>query len=242
MDSGFYAACAGLVARTQSLELAANNLANSSTTGYRRQQETFRQVFAGQAPIGVLNRAVNAFGVLGNPTTDFAQGSLQKTGSPFDFAIEGRAFFAVQTPAGVRYTRDGSFHLAADRTLLTAAGDPVLGDQGPIRLPEGEPSVSADGSVSVDGALAGRLRLIEFAPGADLVPAGNAYYTSAGAAAGAAKDAQVRQGMLENSNVRPVEAAVSLIAIQRHAEMLNRTLSIFHNQFNRIAASELSRV
>lgn len=242
MDSGFYAACAGLVARTQSLELAANNLANTSTTGYRKQQETFQQVFAGRAPVGALNRAVNAFGVLGSPQTDFAQGPLQKTGNSLDFAIEGRAFFAVQTAAGVRYTRDGSFHLGTDRTLLTVAGYPVVGDQGPIRLPEGETSVSADGTISVGGALAGRLRLVEFAPGTEFTPAGNAYYIAPATAAGAAKDAQVRQGMLENSNVQPVEAAVSLIVIQRHAEMLNRALSVFHNQFNRIAASELSRV
>ena len=65
MDSGFYAACAGLVARTQALDLAANNLANVSTSGYRGQHELFRQVFAGALPSGELNRAVNAFGVLG---------------------------------------------------------------------------------------------------------------------------------------------------------------------------------
>ena len=242
MDSGFYAACAGLVARTQSLELAANNLANTSTIGYRAQQETFRQVVAGKIPFGALNRAVNSYGVLGSPQTDFAQGTLQKTGNPLDFAVEGSAFFTVQTQAGIRYSRDGNFRLSPDRTLLTTAGDQVLGDQGPIRLPEGELMVSADGTISVGGALAGRMRLAEFAPGVDLTPDGSAYYSAPVAAAVPARTSQVRQGMLEQSNVEPVSAAVSLITIQRHAESLQRALSVFHNQFNRIAADELPRV
>ncbi len=242
MDSGFYAACAGLVARTQSLELAANNLANASTAGYRAQQETFRQIFAGCTPGNALNRAVNAYGVLGDPRTDFAQGTLQQTGNLLDFAIEGRGFFTVRTPDGIRYSRDGSFHLAKDRTLLTNAGDPVLGEQGPIRLPEGEVSVSADGTISVGGALAGRLRLAEFTAGTELMAAGNGYYIAPAASAVPAGSSQLRQGMLEQSNVQPVAAAVSLIAIQRHAESLQRALSIFHNQFNRIAAEDLPRV
>jgi flagellar basal-body rod protein FlgF/flagellar basal-body rod protein FlgG len=230
------------VARTQSLELAANNLANASTTGYRAQQETFRQIYAGRTPVGAVNRAINAYGVLGDPQTDFAQGTLEKTGSLLDFAIEGRGFFVVQTPAGIQYTRDGSFHLAKDRTLLTTAGDAVLGEQGPIRLPEGEISVSADGTISVGGALAGRMRLAEFAAGTELTPAGNAYYNAPAASAIPAVNSQLRQGMLEQSNVQPVAAAVSLIAIQRHAESLQRALYVFHNQFNRIAAEELPRV
>ena len=242
MDSGFYAACAGLVARTQSLDLAANNLANASTTGYRAQQETFRQVLVGQVPVGALNRAVNSFGVLGSPQTDFAQGTLEKTGNVLDLAIEGPAFFAVQTKDGIRYSRDGNFHLAADRTLLTKAGDTVLGNQGPIRLPEGEFSVSADGTLSVGGALAGQLRLAEFAAGTEFTAAGNGYYVAPVAAATPARSSQVRQGMLEQSNVQPVVAAVSLIAIQRHAESLQRALAVFHSQFNRIAANELPRV
>lgn len=242
VDSGFYAACAGLVARSQSLDLAANNLANASTPGYRAQQDTFRQLLAGGRLSNVLNQAVNSFGVLGSPTTDFGQGTMEKTGNPLDFAIEGQGFFVVQTSAGIRYARNGSFHLGADRTLLTGTGDAVLGDQGPIRLPEGEANVSADGTISVGGALAGKLRLVEFAPGTALTPTGNAYYSAPATAAKAAQKSDVRQSMLEDSNVQPVAAAVSLIAIQRHAESLQRALSVFHNQFNRIAVEDLPKV
>lgn len=240
MDSGFYAACAGLVARTQALDLAANNLANASTSGYRGQHETFQQLLAGR-PNSPLNRAVNSYGVIGGAVTDLSQGTLQRTDSPLDFAIEGPAFFAVETPDGTRYTRDGNFRLRPDRTLVTAAGDTVLGEQGALRIPDGKLSVSADGTLSIDGALAGKLRVVEFAAGTEFTAVGNGQYAAPQAAARPARDSQVRQSMLEGSNVQPVSAAVSLIALQRHAESLQRALSLFHNEFNRIAAEELPR-
>jgi len=242
MDSGFYAACAGLVARTQALDLAANNLANVSTSGYRGQHELFRQVFAGALPSGELNRAVNAFGVLSGASTDFAQGSLQKTDNPYDFAIEGSAFFSIETPAGTRFTRAGGFHLRPDRTLVNNDGDPVLGEQGPLRIPDGKLCVSADGTLSINGAIAGRLKLVEFPQGTELTPAGSASYAAPLAAAVESKTSSLRQGMLEGSNVDAVSAAVGLIRIQRNAETLQRALSLFHNEFNRIAAEELPRV
>ncbi len=241
MDSGFYAACAGLVARTQALELAANNLANASTTGYRAQKEVFRQVIAGQRNGTALNRAVNSFGVVGGTRTDLRQGNLERTGDALDLGIEGPGFFAVESSAGTQYTRDGNFQIRADRILVTADGRAVLGDQGPIRVPEGTPSVSDDGTLSLGGALAGRLRIVEFPPGVELTPAGSGYFTAPAAAALRAQRSAVRQGMLESSNVDAVSAVVSLIALQRHAESMQRTLSVFHNEFNRIAAEELPR-
>lgn len=242
VDSGFYAACAGLLARTQALDLAANNLANASTPGYRAQHETFRALVAGRRAMQGLNLAVNSYGVIGDTRSDFSQGTLEKTGDQFDFAIEGKAFFAVQTSDGIRFTRDGNFRLRADRTLVTTSGDPVLGMQGPIRIPEGIFNASADGSLSVNGALAGRLRMVEFASDAELSPAGTGYYAAAAAAAQPARTSVVRQSMLESSNVQPVAAAVSLITIQREAESMQKALSLFHNEFNRIAAEELPRV
>src|SRR5271165_1486494 len=113
MNSGLYAACAGLLARTQALELAANNLANINTTGYKAQVPTFRSLLA-SASDSVSNdaifRAVNDFGVLGGSRTDRMQGSLEHTGSDLDFAIEGEGWFAVRSGGGRLYTRNGNFH------------------------------------------------------------------------------------------------------------------------------------
>src|SRR5579871_1322145 len=176
MDSGYYAACAGFAAQTQALELVANNLANLGTTGYRGQQATFRSLLTGGSAVAwnPLNAAVNEFGVLGGSRVDLASGSLTATGNPLDLAIAGKGFFVVKSPAGLLYTRDGGFHRTADGHLVTAEGDAVLGDQGPIALPNGAAIVSADGTVSVDGAVVDKLRIAEFSPNTSLTPVGNA--------------------------------------------------------------------
>ncbi len=245
MDSGFYAACAGLMARTQTLELAANNLANVNTTGYRSQQPTFRTLLA-QSNLAGLSRyaaAVNDFGVVGGSSLDQTQGSLERTGSPLDVAVEGTGYLTVQTPDGVRYTRNGNLKLSKDRQLQTNSGDPVLGASGqPIRMPDGEVSISGDGTISVGGALAGQLRIVEFPANTPMTQVGSSYYNAPSAAATPAKNSQLRQGMLESSNVNPVAAAVGLIALQRNAEMLTRAMSVFHNDLNRMAAEDLPRV
>jgi flagellar basal-body rod protein FlgF len=243
VDSGFYAACAGLRAQSQALDVVAANVANVSTGGYRAQQPTFRTVLAGASQLAAypLNRAINNFGVLAGTRLDLSSTSMEPTGSELDLAVEGAGFFAIQTAAGVRYTKNGNFRLSPKRELITASGDAVLGEQGPLTLPAGQVSISSDGSVSVAGALAGKLRIAEFAPGAQLVPEGESYYHADGAGL-PATHSRLRQGMLESSNVNPLQAAASLIAVQRQAEMMQRTLSIFHGEFNRIAATELSRV
>lgn len=243
MDSGLYAACAGLVARTQALDVAANNLANVNTTGYRAQQELFREVLAskGNRNLTSINQAVNSYGVLGGSHVDIASGQLERTGNVLDVGIEGRGYFPVQTAAGVQYTRNGNFHVASGGTLVTSSGDAVQGAQGPIHIPDGEVAISADGTISVNGALAGKLRLVDFAPATPLAASGSGYYT-APSASEIPSQAQLRQGLLESSNVNPVATAVGLIALQRHAEMLQRALSTFHSEFNRIAAEELPKV
>lgn len=243
MDSGFYAACTGLRARVESLDLVAHNLANLNTTGYRGQQPTFRSLLALAADVAApeLNRAINNFGVLQSSRTDLSPGNLERTGNQLDLAVEGRAFFAVQTSVGILYTRNGNFQVSHKGQLVTAQQDLVLGEQGPIQVPGGTVSVGPDGTISVSGAVAGKLRLAEFNDPASLKPVGDSYYASEGTTR-IAKNSYVRQGLLETSNVNPVTATVSLIALQRHAEMLQRALSTFHTEFNRIAAADLPRV
>src|ERR1700757_3790635 len=111
MDSGYYAACAGLAAQTQALELVANNLANLGTTGYRGQQATFRSLLAGGTQVWAnpVNVAVNDFGVLGGSRVDLAPGSLTATGNPLDLAVAGKGFFVVQSGQSSLYTRNGGF-------------------------------------------------------------------------------------------------------------------------------------
>jgi len=244
MDSGYYAAFTGLAARMQALDVVANNLANVNTTGFRGQFEFYESVSAGLGNqlLSPVNAAANDYGVLGGADVDLDQGNFVPTGNPLDLAVKGSAFFAIRTPRGIRYTRNGSFHVNAAGQIVNQDGDLVLGPKDvAIQVPQGEIKIADDGAVSVAGALAGNIRLIDFAPGTDLLPEGDTNFIAPAGAAKDAADSTVAEGMLESSNVSPVKETVELIMLQRHSEMLERTLSIFLDDFNRTAATDLAR-
>ena len=161
MNSGYYAAFTGLVARLEALDVIANNLANVNTTGFRGQREFYSAITANlaNAPLTPLNRAINDFGVLGGSRLDLRQGSLETTGNNLDLAISGSGFFAVQTSRGVRYTRNGSFHVDSTGQMVTQDDEAVLGPNGPIILPPGSVTIASDGTVSVANAVAGKVRV-----------------------------------------------------------------------------------
>jgi flagellar basal-body rod protein FlgF len=244
VDSGFYAACAGLRAQSQALEVAAHNLANLNTTGFRGQQASFQTLLALSRPLApnALNLATNNFGVLEGTQLDLGPGNLENTGNPLDLGIEGQGFFVIQTPQGTRYTRNGSFRVARSGELVTNAGNPVLGESGAIRVPSGTVSISPDGTLSATGAIAGKIRLVEFAPGTKLISDGEALLSAPAGSEKIARQTSLRQGALESSNVNAISAVMTLIGVQREAEMMQRALSMFHTEFNRIAANDLPRV
>ena len=243
MNSGYYAACAGLQAQTQALELIANNLANLNTTGYRGQLPIFGEMLATSAASSdALNRAINDFSVLSGSLTDLTAGSLDRTGNPFDLAIEGKGFFAVQTSSGTLYTRNGNFHVSKDGKLVTQSGDPVLGEHDPVNVPSGPVSISADGTLSVNGAIAGKIKIVEFAPGSTPTALGNSYYSAPDNTVRPSPESRMRQGMLEASNVNSVSAVVNLLMVQRRAEMLEQAMGAFHSNFDKVAANDLPKV
>jgi flagellar basal-body rod protein FlgF len=253
MDSGYYAACTGLAAQMQALELVANNLANLGTTGYRGQQATFRSLLAGPGTVALnpLNAAVNNFGLLSGSRTDRTPANLSATGNPLDLGIAGNGFFVVQSGQQTLYTRNGSFHVTPNGQLMTAEGATVLAEAPllgakipitPITLPSGDVAVSADGTISVGGVVVAKLRLAEFAPATSLTAEGNSLYSAPAATELPAAATSVRQGMLENSNVSPMASVVQLIAAQRNADMLQRALTLFDNQLNLAAVQDLPHV
>jgi len=131
MDSGYYAAMTGLVARSQALDIAATNLANAQTPGYRSEKDFFSSVLLGpDAMDSQLGQTVNNYGLLGGDQLNLSQGALEQTGNPLDLAIQGQGFFEVQTLNGLRYTRNGSFHRTPDGMLVTATGEAVLSAAG----------------------------------------------------------------------------------------------------------------
>src|ERR1700733_6729295 len=170
MDSGYYAACTALVSRTQALDTIANNLANVIVVRVRAERYQFSSVLtnAGGGSSSALDQAINNFGILGGTSLDGSQGALQKTGNDLDFGIEGPGFFVVQTANGPMYTRNGSFQVSSKGQLVTATGDAVMGDKGVISLLPGPVSISADGTISSNGAVAGSLKVVEFPPNTQL--------------------------------------------------------------------------
>jgi flagellar basal-body rod protein FlgF len=245
MDSGYYAAMTGLVARTQALDTAAANLANAQTPGYRAEREFFRSALMGpDSADSQLGQTVNNFGLLGGDRLSMAQGALQQTGSPLDLAIEGDGFFQIQTANGLRYTRDGGFHRARNAQLVTAAGEPVLSTTGqPITVPPGEVTIGADGVVSVAGGAVASVGVFTFPSGAQLTPEGaNRYIAPAGSTPVLSKSAAIHQGAIESANQDVIQGSLDLIVMQRQAEMMQKALTVFHTEFNKIATEDLPRI
>ncbi len=245
MDSGYYAAMTGLVARMQALDTAASNLANATTPGYRAEREYFRSMLMGpDAADSQLGQTVNNYGLLGGDQLSMAQGQLQETGNPLDVAIEGQGFFLVQAANGPRYTRDGGFHRAPNGQLVTAAGEPVLSVSGqPIAIPPGQVSIGSDGSISVAGGIAATLGVFTFPPGTELTPEGsNRYIAPQGVKAIPAKGSAVHQGAIESANQDVVQSSLDLVLMQRESEMMQKALTIFHTEFNKFATEDLPKV
>lgn len=269
MGSGFYAAFSGWLARSEALDTAASNLANSGTQGFRAERDYFRSALMGPgAGNDQLESAVDNIGVLGGDQLDLTEGTLTATGNPLDVAIEGRGFFAIQTPNGVRYTRSGNFRRSSNGTLETSDGDPVLSArpspvldrlgqpvvdaQGnpvmratgkPMVLPPGEVSIGSGGVISVNGATVGTIGVFDFPKAGDLQPEGANNFVPVGNARPKLNPAAtLEQGTLEGSNQNVIQGTMDLIMAQRQAEMMEKALVVFNNDMNKTAAEDLPKV
>jgi flagellar basal-body rod protein FlgF len=240
MAGGSYVALSGLRTRLEQLDRISADIANAGTAGYKTERVTTasadRPDFA-----GVLQTAIDVSAAPG--MIDFRNGSIESTGRDLDVALEGHGFFVVDTPGGPRYTRNGQFSRRSDGTLVTADGLAVQGEEGPIVLPEGRVSFEADGTVRTDGAVAGKLKVVDFGEyvslrredGARFRPdTGNAPQTAATATT-------VRGGSLEGSNVSLAERMVQLTEVSRAFEGLQRGVSTLMNEIDGRAISELGR-
>jgi flagellar basal-body rod protein FlgF len=246
MDPLTAAAASGLQARMDSLDLLANNLANSSTSGFKADREFYSSYFTPQ----VLNGPDPTVGdspVVEKRWTDFAQGPLLSTGNPSDLALSGTGFFAVNGPKGPLYTRNGSFQTSAQGRLTSPEGYPVRLTGGQILQvqPGGAPLViSADGQVSQAGLPLGQLELVTFKDASQLSKSVGTYFENPDPQAMPAQrapNAQVAQGKLESSNAQPAESAARLVMLLRHSEMLQHAVKIGADM-NRQAVEEVARV
>ena len=243
MSSGAYVALSGLRARAEQLDRLASDLANAATSGYKSERSTTSAAERDQDRFnGLLQSAIDVAG--GPRAVDFRPGAIQSTGRELDFAIEGRGFFSIETPEGVRYTRNGHFTRRADGMLTTAEGHPVLGDKGPLQLPPGggAVTVSGDGQIMVGGAAIGKPKIVDFADYGGLAREENATFRNGAAAAEtAATGVTLMSGTLEGSNVSVVERMAQLAEVSRAFEALQRGVTIMMNDLDGRAITELGR-
>jgi flagellar basal-body rod protein FlgF/flagellar basal-body rod protein FlgG len=252
MDSGLYAAYTGLMARTQALDTAANNLANAGTNGFRAEKAYFRGAMvdiarADETLASQVGNSVNEFGVLGGDRLNLSQGSLVKTGNTLDVALRGQGFFAIQGKGQTLYTRDGAFSVSGAGVLQTAQGEPVLDVNGKtMTLPTGDVRIAPDGTVSVStdagSAIVGQIGVFNFADSSALQVAGAGRFAAGDLKPVAAIGTVVEQGAIEGSNEDSVMGTMQLVIVHRQAEMMQKALSVFNNDFDKTAAEELGKV
>jgi flagellar basal-body rod protein FlgF len=238
MAGGIYVALSGMRTRSEQLDRLAADIANSGTAGYKAERSGTAAVNRPFAAI--LESAVDAAPLPSK--IDFRPGQLATTGRDLDLAVEGPGFFAIQTPAGVRYTRNGHFDLKGDGTLVTGDGMPVLGDSGPMKLGNGAVAVLPDGTITSGGSSAGKLQVVDFADYQGLSREENGRFRAAdGLATKPVAQQLVKSGSLEQANVSVVERMASLAEVTRGFEALQRGLSLMANDIDARAISELGR-
>jgi len=191
------------------MAILANNLANANTPGYKADQLRFSEV---------LDEATGLPTVTASQYVDPSAGGQERTGNPLDAAIEGDGFFVVDTPDGRRFTRDGAFRMAADGTLQTAAGHPVMGSGGPIVLDPEATGIRIDpeGKVWADGNEVDTLEVVAFPAGSPPEKVGDGLFEGVGDVP--VDGPRVAQGALERSNVSPILEMTRMIEIARGYE------------------------
>ncbi|MDY5682127.1 MAG: flagellar basal-body rod protein FlgF [Treponema sp.] len=247
MIRGWYTGASGMNAQQHRLDAIANNLANVDTAAYKRDvtvsksfselllrrtnaDGVYKTVFgsADAAPvIGKLGLGVE----INENYTDFEQGSFRETSSASDFALSGKGFFAVQTPFGERYTRNGNFFVGKEGILETKEGYPVLGENGLIHVEDGEFKVNKDGMITslTDNSVVDRFRVVRFENERYLQKTGSSLYsandiTGEPVIAEGKERPEFMQGFMETSNVNVVQEMVKMIEVNRAYEANQKSI------------------
>jgi flagellar basal body rod protein FlgG len=207
------------------LNVSSQNLANAGTAGYKREVVVARPFVellrAGLPAQGAAHLVPVTLPAL-TSAFDTRPGPLNRTGNPFDVALDGEGFFELAGEGGPLYTRQGSLRLDAQGRLVSPAGWPVMGLGGELSLTGAQPRIDAQGRIHDGERLAGQLRIVRFAAPGALVPLGAGLYRAEQPAEPAAPAGGVRQGFLESSNVVALPEMVRIIELTRRFEAAQR--------------------
>jgi len=224
MENSLLVSLSQQLATYRAMDVIANNIANVSTPGFKRDSAKFEEYVAMMRPAeGQKGMQPVSFVKDAGVTRDTGQGNIEQTGAPLDLAISGKGYFAVQTPAGLRYTRDGHFSLDGSGNLVTSQGYQVQGDGGAITIAptDGDINIAPDGMISSVvrgvGNQLGKIKVVDFADNSLLTKQGSSLY-STGQTPNTPATVNIRQGALEASNVQPVIEISKMLEVQRAYE------------------------
>lgn len=245
MYKGIYIAMTGAVLRSQELDSVANNLANVSTTGYKRTSFSARLYPLLEGISQKRQEAVypdaRAMAYFGAYHIDTSEGTIKTTGNPLDLAVNGEGFFAVESKGNIYYTRNGSFSMNKDGFLVTGSGQRVLDTANkPIRI-AGENisidkiNIAPDGNIYVNGNALSKLKLVNLN---NIQHVGNSLFS--GNEAGASRG-EILQGSIEMSNVNPIQEMVGIINALRQYETAQRVIKNLDDLSQR-TVSEIAKV
>ena len=258
MVKGLYAAYTGMINEQNRMDVLTNNLANASTTGYKKEGATsqaFKDVLAYKIKdttdyphlaknIGNLNLGVK----IGENYTDYTQGSFRITNNTFDLALGGEGFFAVEFTnkmgeTSTMYTRAGNFTLTEEGYLVTTDGDYLLDENNNrIKLdPLKGADIMQDGTISQDGNVIARIQVADFADYDYLERYGETYFTPLEGAELIQSSASVQSGVLEMANVQVVSEMVNMITITRQYESNQKVLQTYDSSLE-IAVNQLGKL
>jgi flagellar basal-body rod protein FlgF len=205
----------GGLRQERKLEAVSNNLANADTNAFKKDRISFDDKFKAQ-----INK-------------DFSQGTLQTTGNPFDLALVGPGFFKVDTPEGIRYTRNGSFTVDANGNLVDQNGYTVMGQGGAVAIdaenPELDLSINQAGDILIGGEIVETLDIVTFQDLRKLERDGRNLLSYEGATTEEVQAGQavVQQGALEKSNTQVVEEMARMIDYHRMFETFTKSMMTF---------------
>jgi flagellar basal-body rod protein FlgF len=226
------------LAAYRSMDVIANNLANVSTPGFKRESTKFEEYISQGDPVeGDPSQQSISFVQDTGTVRDLSEGNIVGTGAQFDLAISGSGYFAVQTPSGAtRYTRDGHFTLDPTGKIVDASGDSLQGDGGDITVSteDGDIHIGKDGIVTGAKGQLGQVKIVDFDNDRALVKEGESLYSTT-QTANTVTTPDIQQGMLESSNVSPVAEISKMLEVMRsyqatamlsqsHQTMMNNTL------------------
>jgi flagellar basal-body rod protein FlgF len=207
------------------MDVIANNVANANTNGFKADRSLFEEYLNSNAHEDNFVSSDRRVSYVQDRGTfrDAGQGPMEETKNPLDLAVDGAAFFAVQTAGGERYTRDGKFSLNSTGQLVTSDGDLVLGNSGPITFQptDHDINVSPDGTVTVlegtarNDSIRGKIRIVAFDDPQKLTKQGAKLYATGSATPQADAKSMLRQGYLEKSNVNAVSEMSRMVEVMR---------------------------